>query len=181
MIARHPWTWLPESRQAAVLGWSLVLTLLLIVVLQTSGRWLRTEAAPAGIVSFELAGSLSATNAILADWEAEQRTAAGFNLGIDYLFLFAYSICISLACALTSQRYGSDSWPCIAGTLLSWGALLAAALDAVENVALTRLLFGSQAPFLPPLARHAALLKFGLVFAGLAYVLLAAAFRARRR
>ncbi len=181
MIAHHPWTWLPERRRAAVLGGSLALTILLMGVLQASGRSLRSEAAPAGIVSLELAGSLSATNEILADWEAEQRTAAGFNLGIDFLFLFAYGISISLACAILSQLYDRESWPRAAGAFLSWAALLAAGLDAVENVALTRLLFGSQAPFLPPLAQLMAILKFGLVFAGLSYIVLAAIFYVRRR
>ena len=181
MIARHPWSWLPEDRLVAVFSWSLALTLVLIVALQWSGSSLRTEPAPAGILSFELAGTLTASNAILESWGPERKAAAGFNLGIDYLFLFAYATSIGLACALLARRFPDHSFARSLGMLLSWGTLVAAGLDAIENYALTRLLRGSQNPGLPARARWTATIKFVLVAGGLAYMVIAALSHARRQ
>jgi hypothetical protein len=52
---------------------------------------------------------------------------------------------------------------------LAWGQWLAAIFDAVENLALTILLFGTLAMPWPQIARLYALLKFGLIFFGILY------------
>ena len=57
------------------------------------------------------------------------------------------------------------------GATLAWAQFGAAALDAVENYALIRLLLGDRSPRWPPLARWCALPKFAIVAAGLVYVL----------
>ncbi len=71
------------------------------------------------------------------------------------------------------------------GIALSWGQLLAALLDAVENYALIRLLLGSTGKLWPDLARWCAVPKFLLVGAGLVYVIFGAVLamvgRARER
>ena len=50
-------------------------------------RPLRTPAAPQGIVSYELAGTLPRAQEILASWGERGRLFAGVGLGLDYLYL----------------------------------------------------------------------------------------------
>jgi hypothetical protein len=95
------------------------------------------------------------------------------NLGLDYLFLCAYAASIGLACVLVSRRFKLRSPLHAVGVLLSWALVMAAALDALENYALIRLLLGSTGGGLAALARSAALVKFLLVFLGILYAILA--------
>jgi len=134
------------------------------------GAPLATEAAPRGIVSFELAGDLESAERILASWDREQRVRAGISLGADFLFLLAYPLALALACAGVAGRLAERA-PRAAtlGALLAWGQALAGALDAVENWALIELLLGSRHPLWPALAAACAAPKFALVGAGLAY------------
>ena len=57
------------------------------------------------------------------------------------------------------------------GVGIGMGPILAALLDASENFALINLAFGSQRESWPIIARWCALVKFGIVGAGLAYIL----------
>ena len=167
---KHPWTWIsPESRKG-VFWAALAVTLAVMGILQVSGAPLKTKEAPGGIVTYELAGEMAKTQAILASWDANARVHAGFNLGFDFLFLIAYPFSIGLGCALVAGGFGSGFLAGI-GVLLAWLLPLAGLLDAIENYALIRLLLGSQETTLPALAKWCAIPKFAVVIAGIVYVL----------
>jgi len=173
MKARHPFVWLSEPGQKrAFVAWT-ALALVVMAGLQLLGGPLQTEAAPAGIVSFEFAGEITKAQGMVESWGQRGQVVAGLNLGLDYLFMVAYAGAIGLGCVLVGRSYGQRAaavaW---LGIALSWGLWLAALLDAVENYSLIRVLLGSAAEVWPALARWCALLKFVLVGAGLAYVLL---------
>jgi len=156
---------------------ALLILFLLSATLLTGLRALDTKlisaAAPRGIVSFELAGNIQQVSQILAEWGPEGRVYAALSLGLDYLFLIVYALFISLACVLIA-RYLTLKITFLAavGFVLGWGQFFAAILDAVENLALIRLLLGSQQPSWPVIARWCAIVKFGIVGAGLAYILI---------
>ena len=92
---------------------------------------------------------------------------------------------LGLGCVLVARslagRFGVLSR---VGSVLAWGLLAAGLLDALENVALIRVLLGSLTAAWPAVARWCAIPKFLVVAAGLAYVLVGAvialAARARR-
>lgn len=162
-------------RSTRVLWLFVVAAVALSAVMQVVGGPLQTAAAPAGIVSFEFAGTLERAQQMLASWGQEQQVRAGLSLGLDYLFLLLYSTAIALA----SFRVAAGWRPhrpllATAGVWIGWGQWLAAALDAVENVALIALLLGSQSATWAPLAWGCAAAKFAIVGAGLLYVLLGA-------
>ena len=171
----HPFLWLRDSSQKAAFWVSTALALLTMITLQLLGAPLRTEASPAGIVSFELAGNLANIETILASWDPTARIYAGLNLGLDYLFIGTYVAGIGLGCVLVAQSLGRHGRLLgAAGLLLAWGMLLAGALDCVENTALIKLLLGSRANILAVVARFCAIPKFFIVFLGLLYVILGA-------
>ena len=145
-----------------------------MVVLQVTGSPLRTEAAPGGIVTYELAGSVQRAQAILDSWHAV-RGYAYTNLAADFPFLLLYSTSIGLACLWAGDVFCQRRWLFLAApaTALALGQWLAAVFDAIENVALLIMLNATSAagPW-PQIAWGFAVPKFVLVALGLLYALL---------
>ena len=147
------------------------LTVPTIVGIQITGSALVNEIAPMGVVTFELVGTLSGSQSIVESWQGAAMTWAGINMGLDFLFLLLYSMTIALACLILAGRMpGNLQGLKILGGWLALGILIAAGLDAIENIALILLLAGSENEFLSPLARWMAIPKFGLVLLSLLYV-----------
>ncbi len=178
----QPFEWLSRpARNRAFLAVT-ALTLVLMPVMASFDKPLRTEAAPQGIVSFELAKTESHAAAILSSWNDAARISAGLSLGVDYLFLFAYSLSIALGCVLLGgleRNRGTILVPIAAP--LAWMQLLAALLDAVENYALIQLLLGAGGGSWPALAWGCAVPKFIAVGLGLLYLIIGGAASAVRR
>ncbi len=172
----HPFVWLSHSARRRAFVAVAALTLVLVAVMAALDAPLKTDEAPLGIVSFELAGTLPKARAILASWEGRAETYAALSLGLDYLFLLTYSFSIALGCTLLAGRE-EDRSPALArvGFILAWAQLGAAALDAVENYALIRLLLGSAEGGWAALAWGCAVPKFGAVLLGLLYLIVAGA------
>ncbi|RME80547.1 MAG: hypothetical protein D6775_15880 [Caldilineae bacterium] len=163
----HPLTALPANW-----FWPfLVLTLVVLALFQVIDRPLKTPAAPVGIVSYELAGSVERARAILESWDSRARVYAGFSLGFDYLFMPLYATTIGMAC-LWGARTGSG--PAWLGGILAWGVWVAALCDGIENYALWRMLVGEPVAPWPAVARVSALAKFGLILLALVYALVMA-------
>lgn len=148
----------------------LALTLALLAVMSMVGAPLNTPVAPAGIISFELAGTLDKARMILDSWDTRARLFAAFGLGFDYVFMLAYAALFSLAVRLAGVALACAHFP-LAGVAgpLSHAQWLAAGLDALENVALAVLLLDAPAEPWPLIAAVCAETKFGLLFLGLVY------------
>ena len=179
---RHPFESAPIGKRRVIFVPLFILTVIVMVVLNVVDAPLNTEAAPQGIVSFELAGNVSTAQAILDSWDAQARVHAGFSLGFDFLFLGLYSTAIAYACAWVSSALG-DSRRFLAslGLLLAWGQWLAALLDGVENTALWIILTNGPSVPWPQVAWWCAAVKFTLVTLGLLYVTLGGVWAAIRR
>ena len=151
----------------------LILTLMVIIGMQAVSGPLTTSASPSGIISYELAGDTPTARAILDSWDAGVRVRVGLNLGLDYLFLVLYSTAIACACAWIGGALRGRARPLASqGSLLAWGAWVAALLDAVENAALLTMLLDAPARPWPAVAWWCAVLKFALVLLGLIYTVL---------
>jgi hypothetical protein len=173
---RHPFELIPPARRKTLFWFLLALTLAVMALMNLVGAPLINLQAPLGIVSFELAGSVSRASEIIASWDARAQRYAAFGLGLDYVFMLAYASTISLACLWAGQVLRSHGWPLSsAARPLAWGQWLAAVLDALENLSLTIILLEVVRSPWPELARVCAVLKFGLIFLGLVYAFLALA------
>ncbi len=177
----HPLEAVPTDKRRTIFALLLVLTLAAMAVLNVADGPLKTEAAPQGIVSFELAGTVSSAQAILDSWGPQARAYAGFSLGFDFLFLILYSTAIALACVWVSGAL-RDDWRLLAsaGLVLAWGQWLAALLDAIENTALLVTLLGAPAAPWPQVAWWCAAVKFTLVLLGLVYAVSGGVWAAKR-
>jgi hypothetical protein len=174
MIIRHPFAWISGSTRRRLLWTMSAIAIVVLVAMSIAGARLTTVASPAGIISFEFAGSIGKASCMMASWETNGPAVAAFSLGLDYLFLLAYSVAISLGCVLISgaafNDAGAGAW---IGMVLAWAQFVAAALDAVENYGLMRVVLGAQDEIWPALARACAIPKFLIVLAGLLYLIVA--------
>ncbi|MCF6278695.1 MAG: hypothetical protein L3J16_08105 [Anaerolineales bacterium] len=166
---RHPLDFIPISSRKKVFFPLLALTLILVAVFRLLDAPLQNPVSPNGIVSFELAGTPEKANAILSSWDARAQRFAAFGLGLDYLFMFAYGLTISLGVLMAAAKH-SGKFESI-GAFAGWGVLLAALFDALENLALWRMLINAATEAYPRLAAFSATVKFTLILFALVFAL----------
>ena len=149
---------------------SLVLWLALAVI----DRQISDTPGP-GIIGFEVAGTTEHAEEILGDWGTEGRDDARLSLYLDFAYLVAYSVFLAVGCTIASERLGRRGMRRLAaiGPLLGWAMFAAGAFDAIEDVALLRVLGGHTATW-PGIALYAAIPKFAIAGIGLAYVVVGA-------
>ena len=178
----HPLQAIPDGRRRRFFVPLLVLTLsLMLGVMAPVDVPLRTSASPNGIVSYEVAGDAASARRMIEAWDERARRYAAFSLGVDYLFMAAYSTTIALACVWAAGVLGRRSVALAsAGVALAWGQWLAAGCDATENAALTTMLLGAVRDPWPAVAWWSAVTKFALIVAGILYTLAAVGVRLAR-
>jgi hypothetical protein len=156
----HPFQAIPADKYLWVFVPLAALTVLLMAVFQ---------AIPLdpGIVQFELNAEQ-----VIKFWDEAAKIRAAFSLGLDFLFLVAYSNTIALACIWAVRVFQIREVPLVAtvGILLAWGQWLAALLDGVENIVLVNILFSSILTPWSQLAKCCAIFKFILIILGLLYI-----------
>ncbi len=160
----------PEGRKVTIIV-LMIITALIMVVLNFTGRDLITKAAPAGILSYELAGNEDTAQEILDSWDETARSYAGFNLGFDYLFLIFYSTTIALSSLWVSDLLKLRRNLKRLAAILAFSLFIAALLDVIENAALLKMLVAGVASPWPQISFVCAIIKFGLVFLGSTFVI----------
>lgn len=104
-----------------------------------------TSAAPAGIISFQLAGNLQQLNQIIAQWDSATQKLVMFQLGLDFLYLTIYSSFLYLV----ARRFQSKvHLPELSQRSvlkwfngIPWLAICAGACDFVEDCFAVQLMF----------------------------------------
>src|SRR5438477_7303831 len=83
-----------------------VIGLAAMVGINVAQSGLKTDAAPLGGVSLQLAGSPSIAHTILDSWGSMGIRRAMFGLGLDFLFIPSYAVVLSVFCLLAANRIG---------------------------------------------------------------------------
>lgn len=165
----HPLAFISQSVRKPVFVVMFAWTLLVMIVSQVINSPLKNTAAPASIVSFELARTPSFAQAMIASWDTRTQLFAAFGLGFDYLFMPSYALAIALAVLLSAGRHPGVF--ARIGTWLGWGVFLAALCDAVENIGLWNSLLGNFNSAWPGISFWCAVFKFALLLLGIGYAL----------
>jgi len=171
----HPLEFFPQHLQKPIFYTFFALTLVIFGIFNSLDRPLKTDAAPSGIVSFELGQTVNNAQAIIDSWDAKARLYAAFGIGFDYLFMPVYALALSLGLLLASHDK-KDGYRILAAWL-GWGAFVAALFDMVENCALWKMLISGVFSPYPELAAFCASTKFMLLIAGLVIALAGRLFR----
>ncbi len=166
----HPLDLIPDKSRKPIFWAFLTGTVILFAIFRPLGAPLTTSAAPAGIVSFELARTPVNAAAMIASWDSHAQLYAAFGLGFDFLFMPVYALTLSLGALLAAGRH--PGWFACLGAWLGWGAFLAALLDAVENVGLWHSLLGPVSAPWPLVSYWCAAFKFAFILLGIAYGLI---------
>ncbi len=177
---RGPLEFVPDQIRRPLFVVLLLWTLALSAIMQVINQPLITPAAPAGIVSLELAGTPQRAWPMVSSWEAPSGLgfasfdtanallAAAFGLGLDYLFMPSYAVTLALGVMLAAGR--RRGWLSEAGAWVGWLALAAAGFDAVENIGLWNVLQlrAGSSPW-PEIAAACAWFKFAFIGIGILY------------
>jgi hypothetical protein len=162
---QHPLGFIPQQLRKSLFYVFFVLTLIIFGVFRGLDTPLRTDAAPSGIVSFELARTVDIAQSIIKSWDSNARLFAAFGLGLDYLFMPVYALALSLGLLLTLN--GRTGWYYHLTAWMGWGTFAAAVFDAVENFSLWKELTGGVFSPYSQIAALCATLKFALLILGL--------------
>ncbi len=166
-MINHPLAFIDLRQRRNVFFVFLGFTIAIFLVFQSIDKPLQTQAAPSGIVSFELAGSSATVNQMLESWNPAARLYNAFGLGFDFLFMPVYAVAISLAVLLSAKRR-NPAWES-AGNIIGWVTFTAPVFDAVENIALFSILVGNLSMPFPQIAAFCAFIKFGLIILAVAF------------
>ena len=101
--------WLTEKGSKKLLLLSGILTVSLLIIISIVDQPLKTEYAPNGIISFELAKNFETAKNIVSSWKGKPELFAAFSLGIDFLFLVAYSIFLYLLIVKVANKINVDN------------------------------------------------------------------------
>ncbi len=165
MNLSHPYLWLSEKIQARVFAVAVPAALVAMYVEQVTGKPLVTDAAPSGIVSYELAGTLANAQAMVKSWGPVGQIFAGVNIGFDFVYIITYVIAIGLGCALVAR----GGFLTTVGNALAWAIIAAGVFDCIENYNLIQMLLGYGQEVNALMAQWCAIPKFALIGLALAY------------
>ncbi len=146
-------------------------TFLVSYLLGKQGKCLINEKAPYGIISIELPWNEKRALEIVESWKDGLIPVAKKQVLWDFLFLLLYPLTLSIACALLARYFSGMAG--FLGVTISWAVLLAAPLDAVENISILKMLSASIRAPIPQIASISATIKFILVFIALGYIVTA--------
>lgn len=138
MTVRAPFGWWPTGPNGKRWSWALgAATVALSIVLGVLEQQLKD--AGASIVDFELARTFNRSFEIITGWaEAGRIGTAKTSVLVDFPYLVLYGLTLAAAATglgrrLTERRYQpAGRW----GLGVAWAAVVAALLDAAENVCL---------------------------------------------
>lgn len=149
-----------------------VLSLVLLITLAIIDQHLSNQIALNGIISFELSASLLESLRIITSWNSTAQIYAGFSLGLDYFFIFSYSVFLFTLSVHLAIRFKDKMFLLYqVGIYIGWLQLSAGLLDAIENYMLLRLLTGSYDEIFSILAYYCASVKFLFIGVGVFFIL----------
>lgn len=108
---------------------------------------------------------------IFESWDEATKATLRTALLWDYLFIFIYPAAVATSCFIAGRFLESKNFlPLKYGLIIMCLQLVAAMLDAVENLALLKVLRGPIESPWPQTAKWCATFKFGLIVIGIVYV-----------
>jgi hypothetical protein len=167
----HPFEKIPAPYRKRIYWTMFVFTLFLSIALNLAGSDLTAyidnngqPVTPHGIGSFELIRNAEEADRILHFWGTPGKVSAAFNIGFDYLFIFAYANTIALGCVWLAAALRRHKFTLLAaaGIFFAWLQWLAGILDCIENLAMMKILFDAPTDTLAQISRWCAIPKFTL-------------------
>jgi hypothetical protein len=155
-------------------------TLIMMVVMSTTGASLKTATTPMGILNLELPFTVHKANTVLSAWKNDLRGNGKNNIEVaktntwwDFLFILFYSGLLFLLIGLVSRQVGKKLYK--AGEVLKKTVWAVAILDIAENIGMFCMLNGTVNSPVVLFTSVCAALKWVLVLIVIAYIIVTAA------
>ncbi len=171
-MLQSPFSKLSKTSEKKLTIGLLILLLITISSMLFFDGFLKNEIAKNGIISFELAKELETSKAVINSWNEQSKIAASLSMGLDFLFLIVYASFIAILIHKLNDKLWKDTTFYTIGNIFVWGAFMMALSDAIENIALIRLLMGDLQQYWSSIAYYFAILKFVILALGILYVLI---------
>lgn len=166
----HPLDVIDQSDRGPLISALIVIVVFVAAVMAVVGR--DTGRMGTGIVALQFAEDREETESIFREWGPDGLRSARASLVVDYVWLVAYSILLSLVCLyMADLAHDRDWWRGISllGVTLSWLAFVAGTLDAVENSVLLVEIASGANDMKALIASTCAKANFGLIAACISY------------
>jgi len=128
-----PFARVPAAHRRALQHTTTAVAVGLLVAITVLGLPLRTDAAPLGIVSLQLAASPDVATQMLDSWASVLRARVLWTHGLDLVLPFAYALAVGTAATRAAVRVTSVG---PSAQIAAGAGLVAAIMDQVENVAM---------------------------------------------
>ncbi len=161
---RHPWTRVSPERRSHLLFPLMGLCGLATLWMGWLGQPIDVGLPGSGILALEFCWWDHRCADLMATWSHPSVALSG--LYGDYLYMVVYAATLGLA-VVQARPHLSARWARL-GEPLAWCVMLAAGLDALENLALIRLVGGAVGPE-AAVAFVCASIKFAILALGLGY------------
>jgi hypothetical protein len=152
---------------------SLAGSVFMAYVISRTGSTLKTASTPLGILDLEFAYDTAKTSVVMNAWAPANNTdniaAAKLNTGLDFIFLFFYSLLLFFACKKIAQTFPGTVEK--AGNLVAKGALFAGLFDVLENAGMLLTLSNYTAGLIAFLTTFFSVMKWALATIAVMYVL----------
>jgi hypothetical protein len=133
-------------------------TVIMIVVMRWMSIGLESRYSSLGIVSFELAKDYHEAEDIIHEVGASKLQ---WNIGVDFLFIVAYTLFFSFCCKALMNNYRSSGLKTVGLVFLELSVLVGV-LDLVENIAMLITLGGYGSELSITITCWSAIIKFSL-------------------
>lgn len=138
-----------------------VATLLMMIIMRWQGSGLKTDVSPRGIVDLEFADTRQRLHELMMQWDI---SVVKMNIWLDFLFIVAYVLFLSIAAELSALKWGPGIWQ-KTGLWLARAAYVAGVMDIAENLLMLQSVAGNYNNASLQLTFYCAAVKF--VLAGL--------------
>jgi hypothetical protein len=158
-----------KPRNVVILIITIIGFLIFILINQLIFAPLATQVTGYGILDFEFAWTKEQILVIFSAWGSEGITLEVLGVYWDFLYIIGYVSFIS-GCLLLVVRQ-LDGKLQIIGLWIFLTPIFAGIFDLIENINLLLMLnlTPNFSEFIPPIASISALIKFGLLFVGIAF------------
>lgn len=170
-----PFGWLPDGWHAGLCATLVIAAVALAVLLEHRAAPIKASVED-GILALEAPWTGQRAREVrkkLAKDCALQ--AAREHTALDFAFLVVYPLAMSLACAMLAATLAGQAGAI--GMMIAWAVLLAAPLDAIENLAILRMLDGGTDGLWPQVSTVCASVKFALIVGGFGFIVVGTVMR----
>ena len=171
-MLRSPYRWISKPIQKKVGIFLFIFMVVMILIMRFFDAPLKNEISPLGIVSFELAKDLDLTVKIIESWDVVALTSVKLSVTFDFLFLVVYGVAIGFLIHVLNGKVWAKSRLYSFGVITIYLVFIASFCDIIENIALLQLLSGKLNQAWSSLAYYFAMIKFLLLFIGVANIFL---------